>query len=80
MRDRHQDPEKIGIGRGTALRGKERPPIPTARGRVTMTLAINDTAPDFEAETTEGRIRLHDWIRDNWVVLFSHRIVPQPRT
>ena len=45
-----------------------------------MTLAINDTAPDFEAETTEGRIRFHDWIRDNWVVPFSHRIVPQPRT
>ena len=37
-----------------------------------MTLAINDTAPDFEAETTEGRIRFHDWIGDKWVVLFSH--------
>jgi len=37
-----------------------------------MTLAINDTAPDFEAETTEGRIRFHDWIGDSWAVLFSH--------
>ena len=37
-----------------------------------MTLAINDTAPDFEAETTEGKIRFHDWIGDNWAVLFSH--------
>src|SRR5215469_17466017 len=37
-----------------------------------MTLAINDTAPDFEAETTEGPIRFHDWIGDSWVVLFSH--------
>ncbi len=37
-----------------------------------MTLAINDTAPDFEAETTEGRIRFHDWIGDKWTVLFSH--------
>src|SRR2546430_17700475 len=37
-----------------------------------MVLAINDTAPDFEAETTEGRIRFHDWIGGNWVVLFSH--------
>jgi alkyl hydroperoxide reductase subunit AhpC len=37
-----------------------------------MALAINDTAPDFEAETTEGRIRFHDWIGDRWVVLFSH--------
>ena len=37
-----------------------------------MTLAIGDTAPDFEAETTHGRIRFHDWIGDSWVVLFSH--------
>src|SRR5690349_5641708 len=37
-----------------------------------MTLAINDTAPDFEAETTEGKIRFHDWIGDKWTVLFSH--------
>jgi thioredoxin-dependent peroxiredoxin len=37
-----------------------------------MALAINDTAPDFEAETTEGRIRFHDWIGDQWAVLFSH--------
>ena len=37
-----------------------------------MTLQIGDTAPDFEAETTEGMIRLHDWIGDSWAVLFSH--------
>jgi alkyl hydroperoxide reductase subunit AhpC len=37
-----------------------------------MSLQINDGAPDFEAETTEGRIRFHDWIGDKWVVLFSH--------
>src|SRR5436190_24148070 len=37
-----------------------------------MTLKINDIAPDFEAETTEGRIKFHDWIGDKWVVLFSH--------
>jgi alkyl hydroperoxide reductase subunit AhpC len=37
-----------------------------------MTLQINDTAPDFEADTTEGRIRLHDWIGNSWAVLFSH--------
>jgi len=37
-----------------------------------MALQINDTAPDFEAETTEGKIRFHDWIGNHWVVLFSH--------
>ena len=37
-----------------------------------MTLRINDTAPDFTAETTHGTIRFHEWIGDGWALLFSH--------
>jgi thioredoxin-dependent peroxiredoxin len=43
-----------------------------ARGEKPMALQLGDIAPDFEADTTEGRIRLHEWLGDSWGVLFSH--------
>jgi alkyl hydroperoxide reductase subunit AhpC len=37
-----------------------------------MALQLGDVAPDFEAETTQGKIRFHDWLGNSWGVLFSH--------
>ena len=37
-----------------------------------MTLQLGDTAPDFEADTTEGRIHFHKWMDNSWAVFFSH--------
>ena len=38
-----------------------------------MALSIGDTAPDFEAQTTEGKIKFHDWIGDSWAVLLDRK-------
>jgi alkyl hydroperoxide reductase subunit AhpC len=46
--------------------------IPIFQGEATMSLRINDTAPNFTAQTTQGPIDFHQWIGDSWAVLFSH--------
>src|SRR5215469_1058263 len=61
-----------GTGRYVLVSSFPTHPGPGHIREVSMTLQIGDVAPDFEAETTEGKIRFHDWIGNTWAVLFSH--------
>src|SRR5690606_32627802 len=46
--------------------------LPLSSRRTTMTLRINDTAPNFTTDSTAGKITLHDWIGNDYAILFSH--------
>jgi thioredoxin-dependent peroxiredoxin len=58
--------------RGIVFFNKEVAGRKPQEGASIMSLRINDIAPDFTAETTHGTIQFHEWIGDNWAVLFSH--------
>src|SRR5215208_4150847 len=74
---RHGKPEPQSIGPAHRPSCTTIPRAPQALRtkpctRDTMALQLNDTAPDFEADTTSGHIRFHDWMDGKWTVLFSH--------
>src|SRR5262249_16721727 len=56
----------------TGLRGRGTQRETHRRKEPTMAIRIGDVAPDFEQDSSEGRIKFHDWIKGKWAVLFSH--------
>src|SRR5262245_29505868 len=64
LRQRHRGPRGKRTRAGTRNRARKETP--------TMSLRINDIAPDFSADTTQGPIKLHAWLGDAWGIRFSH--------